>query len=149
MHSQLPNQEQFLDLYRNGIRSASDIGQAWLQVSLRLHEKQLETVRGMMDENKRSAERLGEARSLQDLASVQSQIYGTQLRRVSELWTSLWQAAAENQQTIIGQVRPFAARTSDSTAEDAARAAANQVSRGAGSIRESAPHSGKEHRKSA
>jgi len=126
MQTQLPNQEQFLDLYRNGIRSAADVGQAWLQVSLRLHEKQLEAVRGMIDENKRSAERLGEAHSLQELASVQSQIYGTQLRRVGEFWTSLWQAAAENQQAAVmqmsGQGRPFTART----AENGARAAANQ-----------------------
>jgi len=105
MQGQLPNQEQFLDLYRNGIRSASDIGQAWLQISLRLHEKQLETMRGMIDENARSAERLGEARSIGDLASVHSQIAGSQFRRWTELWSSLWQSAAENQQAFIGKIQ--------------------------------------------
>ena len=151
-----PNHERFLDLYRSGIRSASDIGQAWLQVSLRLHEKQLEAVRGMIDENTRSAERLGEARSIGELTSLHSQLAGSQIRRVAEFWSTLWRTAADGQQELFGQMqrqggqaRELATRTT----EDVARAAANQVSRAAGSIRESAPapsqHHGKEHRKSA
>ena len=55
MQGQLPSQEQFLDLYRDGIRSAADIAQAWLQTSLRLHEKQLEAERGTTGENARSS----------------------------------------------------------------------------------------------
>jgi len=127
MQNPIP-QEQFLDLYRTGIRSAADVGQAWLQVSLRLHEKQMEAVRGMVDENARSAERLGEAKTIQDLFSVQSRLAGEQMQRMGRLWSTMWQAAAENGQ-----------------AEFATRSAA-------GSMRESAQaaqHGRQEHRKTA
>src|SRR5690242_647123 len=109
-------QEQFLDLYRHGIRSASDIGQAWLQVRLRLHEKQVEAVRDMIDENARSAQRVTEARSLGELAALQSGLAGAQIRRVAEFWSAVWQGAVENQRAIIGQAQPFSTRSAEEVA---------------------------------
>ncbi len=131
MQTPFPAQDQFLDLYRNGIRSASDVAQAWLQTSLRLHEKQLEAVRGMIDENARTTERLGEARSLEDLVSVQSRLAGTQMQRLGEFWSTLWQTAAESQQEFAGRVRSQASQAT----QFPARAPANQAKQ--------------EHRKSA
>lgn len=135
-----PNHEQFLELYRNGIRSASDMGQAWLQVSLRLHEKQLEAMRGMVDENARTAGRLGEAHSIQDLLTLQSRLASEQVQRVARYWSTMWQAAADNGQTMIGQVRDQVQSQAGRAAEFGAR------------VRESAPaNNGKQeqHRKSA
>jgi hypothetical protein len=147
-------QEQFVDFFRHGMKTAADITQASLNAGLRLQEKQLDMVRGFIEENARSTERLGEARSLEDLVSLQSRLAGAQIQRVAEFWSTLWQAAAENQQAFIGQIRSQAGRAADfatRSTEEVARAAANQISRGAGSIRESAPaHHGKsEQRKTA
>jgi hypothetical protein len=134
-------QNQFFDLYRNGIATATQVATMSLQNAARLQEKQLGMVRDILDESTRSAERLNNARSIDELMAVQSQLAGAQLGRIAEFWSSVWQAAAENQQSLFQQVR-----SQSRSAEDVARAAANQVSRAAGSVREaSAP----QHRKSA
>ncbi len=141
-------QTQFVDLYRNGIKTAAEVTKMSLENAVRIHERQLGIVRNILEENTRSADRLSEAKSLDDLMALQSRMAGAQLERMAEFWSSLWQAAAESQKTIIEQVQSqlgqarenvrenydFTARTS----EEVARVAANQVSRATGSFRESA-----------
>src|SRR5207237_7947720 len=74
-----------------------------LENTVRLQQKQLEMVRNILDENSRSTDRLGQARSIEDLVGMQSQLAGTQLQRIAEFWTSAWQIAAENQKTVMEQ----------------------------------------------
>src|SRR6266446_6660490 len=101
-------QNQFFDLYRNGITTATQVATMSLQNAARLQ---------------------------------QTQLAGAQLGRIAEFWSSVWQAAAENQRSLFQQVR-----SQSRSSEDVARAAANQASRAAGSVREaSAP----QQRKSA
>jgi hypothetical protein len=134
-------QNQFFDLYRNGITTATQVATMSLQNAARLQEKQLGMVRDILDESTRSAERLNNAKSIDELLALQSQLAGAQLGRIAEFWSSVWQAAAENQRSLFQQ-----AHSQSRSAEDVARAAANQVSRAAGSVREaSAP----QQRKSA
>jgi len=134
-------QNQFFDLYRNGITTATQVATMSLQNAARLQETQLGMVRDILDESTRSAERLNNAKSIDELLALQSQLAGAQLGRIAEFWSSVWQAAAENQRSLFQQVR-----SQSRSAEDVARAAANQVSRAAGSVREaSAP----QQRKSA
>ncbi len=134
-------QNQFFDLYRNGITTATQVATMSLQNAARLQETQLGMVRDILDESTRSAERLNNAKSIDELLALQSQLAGAQLGRIAEFWSSVWQAAAENQRSLFQQVR-----SQSRSSEDVARAAANQVSRAAGSVREaSAP----QQRKSA
>jgi hypothetical protein len=138
-------QNQFVDLYRSGIKTATEVARMSLENSVRLQEKQLGIVRNILDENRRSADSLGEARSLEELMAMQSRIAGAQLERVAEFWSSVWHAAAESQKAWIEQLQSQSAHTS----EDVARVATNQVSRAAGSVREAASAAQPQHRKSA
>jgi transposase len=134
-------QNQFVDLYRNGIKTAADLARLSLENTVRLQEQQLGIVRNILEENTRSAERVTHAHSMEELLALQSQLAGAQLQRVAEFWSSLWQATVETQKTWIGQ-----AQSQARTSEEVAREAANQISRAAGSVRESGSAA---HRKSA
>jgi len=140
-------QAQIFDLYRNGMKTAAEFAKTSLENTVRLQQKQLDMVRNILDENARSTDRLGQARNIKDLVGMQSQLAGTQLQRIAEFWTSAWQIAAENQKTVMEQWQ------SQLGSEDMARAAAQQISRASGSLRESSPQperKGQEqHRKSA
>lgn len=141
-------QTQFVDLYRNGIKTAAEVTKMSLESAVRIHERQLGIVRNILEENTRSADRLTEAKSLDDLMAVQSRMAGAQLERMAEFWSSLWQAAADHQKSLIEQVQSQLGQAKDSmretydfttrTSEEVARVAASQVSRATGSIRESA-----------
>ena len=127
-------QNQFVDLYRNGIRTAADVARMSLESSVRLQEKQLEIVRGILEQQARSAEEITRAGSLEELLAVQSRLAGEQVGRVVEFWSSVWQTAAQNHAQGLREIQTYATRSS----EDVARAAANQISRAAGSVAESA-----------
>ena len=141
-------QNQFVDLYRNGIKTSADLARMSLENFARLQERQLGIVRNILEENRRSADALSEARSFEDLISTQTRLAGGQLERAAEFWASVLGAAAEQQkawieqfQSQVGQARERVRETYDlttRTSEDVARTAANQVSRGTGSVREAA-----------
>ena len=96
-------QAQFFDLYRSGMKMASELTKTSLENTVRLQQKQLDMVKHILDENGRSSERLAQAHSLEDLVGMQSQLAGTQLQRFAEFWTSAWQIAAENQKAVVEQ----------------------------------------------
>src|SRR5947207_11948482 len=117
-------QNQFIDLYRSGVKTAAEVTKLSLESAVRLQEQQLGMVRNILEENTRSAERLSAANSIEELLALQSRLAGAQLERVAEFWSSLWQAAAEQQQAWVGQatetVRDNTALTTR-TSEDVAR----------------------------
>src|SRR6267378_1578672 len=126
-------QAQIFDLYRNGMKTAAEFAKTSLENTVRLQQKQLDMVRNILDENARSTDRLGQARNIKDLVGMQSQLAGTQLQRIAEFCTSACQIAAENQKAVMEQWQ------SQLGSEDMARAAAQQISRASGSLRESSP----------
>lgn len=127
-------QNQFIDFYRHGMRTAADVARVSLENSVRMQEKQLEMVRGLLDEQSRSADEIARAGSVQDLFALQSRLATAQIGRWTELWSNMWQMMAQNQAQGLREVQSFASRSS----EDVARAAASQVSHAAGSVAESA-----------
>jgi hypothetical protein len=140
--------QQLIDLYRNGIKTAADVARLSIENGIKLQEKQLEIARGMLEEQSRSAEEIMRAGSLQELLALQSRFSTAQLGRMAELWSSMWQTAVQSQTQGFRDWQASTARSS----EDVARAAANQVSRAAGSVAESADaanHERKGPRKSA
>jgi Phasin protein len=150
-------QDQLIDLYRNGMKTAAHLTRVSLENTVRLQEKQLDIARKVLDESSRSAERVSGAKNMDELLAAQTELAGSQMQRIAEFWTTVWQAAAENQKHLIEQAAGnFTTLYSAATrsAEDVARTAASQVSRAAGSVRESAAAAnhgkGSEgHRKSA
>jgi hypothetical protein len=141
-------QNQFVDLYRNGIKTTTEIMKTSLENSVRLQQRQLDIARGILEESSRSADQVTEAKNMEDLMALQSRLAGAQMERVAEFWSSLWYAAAENQKNLISQVQSHMGQAKDQvretfafttrTSEEAARLAASQVSKVTGSIRESA-----------
>jgi len=153
-------QNQFVDLYRNGVKTAAEAATYSLEKVAELQERQLGILRSIVEENRRSVESLADAKSLEDLLSLQSRLARGQLERTAEIWSNFVQAAAEQQkawierlQSQVGQTRERVRDAYDATSrtsEEIARTAANQVSRATGSIREAASAAQPErHRKSA
>lgn len=151
-------QEQFLDLYRAGVRSAASFMKTSLEQTQRLQQQQLDMVRGALDETSRSATQIEELKSFDDLMAHNSRLAGAQLERMTDLWAGMWRAAGDSQKSMIDLMQShmglakdrmresyaFTARTS----EDAARLAASQLAGVANQARDMTSHERKE-RKSA
>ena len=131
-------QAYFLELYRAGMRTASDIARASLETTQRMHSQQMDAVREALEENLRSARELGEVRSLDQMLALQTRLASEQVQRGADTWSRLWRTASESQAAMIGQVQAFGARTTD----DTARFAQSQASSAANTA-------GKSERKSA
>jgi hypothetical protein len=126
-------QTYFLELYRNGMRAASDIMRTSLENAQRLQAQQAEAVRSALDENVKSARELSEAKSLDEIMALQSRVLGRQ----ADMWGRLWRTASENQVAMIGQVQSQVGQLSDTVrqtyafstraAEDTAHAIASQA----------------------
>ena len=153
-------QNQFVDLYRSGIRTTAEIARTSLESVVQLQERQLGILRTILDESRRSTDALAEAKTIEDVMAAQSRILGAQVERMAELWSNFVHSAAEQQKTWIERVQSQVGQTKDRlretyelttrTSEEIARTAANQVSRATGSIREAASAAQPErHRKSA
>jgi phasin family protein len=152
-------QNQFVDLYRNGIKTATEVARTSLESAVQLQERQLSILRNVLEENRRSADSLVEAKSLEELMTAQTRLAGSQLERAAEFWSSFVNAAAEQQKAWIGQLQSQISQTKDRvresyeltarTSEEIARTAASQVSRATGTIREAASGGQERPRKTA
>lgn len=132
-------QTYFLDLYRAGIRTATDIAKATLESAQRLQTQQAEVLRQAIDDNTRSARRLSEANSLADVMAVQVKLAGAQVERTADFWTRAWRTASETQVAMLGQVQNQVGQLSERVRESvslAARAGENAASSGADALRE-------------
>jgi hypothetical protein len=106
-------QTYFLELYRAGMRTASDIARASLETTQRLHSQQMDAVREALEQNMRSARELGEVRSLDQMIALQTRLAGEQVQRTADTWSKLWRTASESQAAMIGQMNEFGARATD------------------------------------
>ena len=101
----MQQQTYLLELYRAGLRSASDIAKASFENAQRLHAQQLDALREALESNTRSAQRLSEATSIADLMALQVKLAGTQAEQAAEFWTRAWRTASETQVAMLGQVQ--------------------------------------------
>ena len=142
----MQTQPQFIDLYRASLNSAAELMKSSLQQAERLHQQQLELVRGALEENERSSHQIADAKSLDDILNLNSRVAGVQLERITAFWSGIWQAAAGTQKLMAEHVQAqvghatsrvrqgyeFTARTS----EEATRLAAGQMSDTANNMRD-------------
>ena len=132
-------QTYFLDLYRAGIRTATDVAKATLESAQRLQTQQAEVLRQAIDDNTRSARQLSEANSLADVMAVHVKLAGAQVERTADFWTRAWRTASETQVAMLGQVQNQVGQLSERVRESvslAARAGENAASSGADALRE-------------
>lgn|SRR5262249_34201715 len=129
----MQNQTYLLELYRAGLRTASDIAKASLENAQRLHAQQLDALREALDANTRSAQRLSEANSIADLMALQVKLAGTQAEQATDFWARAWRTASETQVALLGQVQNQVGQLSErvretySAATRAAEGAVNDV----------------------
>jgi phasin family protein len=114
---------QFLDLYRTGVRTASDVMKASLESVERMQNQQLQLIRSALEEQSKSANQLSECRSMDEMVALQARLTGSQAQRVMDYWSGIWRVAGDNQMA-------------------AARLAASQVQAVSGSLRDSMQSAG-------
>jgi hypothetical protein len=140
-------QAQLVDLYRAGIRSATDMMKLSLEQTERFQQQQLHLIRNALDESTRSTTQAGELKGLDDMAAFNSRLAGAQLERVGEFWANWWRAAADAQKSMIDQFQSTIGQAKDQMREGysfAARAAEDTTR-----LASQANNERKEHRKSA
>jgi hypothetical protein len=140
-------QAQLVDLYRAGIRSATDMMKLSLEHTERFQQQQLQLIRHALDESTRSGTQGGELKGLDDMVAFNSRVAGTQLERVGEFWANWWRAAGDMQKSMIDQFQSTIGQAKDQMREGysfAARAAEDTTR-----LASQAANERKEHRKSA
>jgi phasin family protein len=131
-------QAEFLDLYRAGLKTAADMMKASLQNAERLQNQQLVAIRSALDQQSRAVSDLSQARSLDELLSLQTRLAGAQFERAVGFWSELYQSQVQQAQSWMKEMNG---------------AAQNATSSAAAAIRQAAPRQQEQqhqqHRKSA
>jgi len=110
-------QAEFLDLYRAGLKTAADMIKVSLQGAERLQNQQLSAIRTALEQQSKSINELGQARTIDELLALQTRMAGAQWERAMGFWSEL----AQNQ---MAQARDFmseAAQAATATAAMGAR----------------------------
>jgi hypothetical protein len=130
-------QTEFLDLYRAGLKTAADMMKTSLQNAERLQNQQLVAIRTALDQQARAIDDLGQARSMDELLSLQTRIAGAQFQRAVGFWSELYQQQVQQAQSWMNDLNG---------------AAQSATSNAAAALRQATPkqqESHQQHRKSA
>lgn len=114
-------QAEFLDLYKAGLKTAADLMKVSLQSAEKLQNQQLVAIRSALDQQSKSINELGQARTIDEVLALQTKIAGAQWERAMGYWS-------EFAQTQMAQAREWINETT-SAATHAASAGVRQVSR--------------------
>ena len=132
-------QAEFLDLYRAGLKTAADVMKASLQNAEKLQNQQLVAIRSALDQQARSISDLSQARSIDELLSLQTRMAGQQFERAVGFWSELYQSQVQQAQSWWNEV--------NSTAQNATSNAAAALRQASPKQQEQQQH--QQHRKSA
>lgn len=129
-------QAEFLDLYRAGLKTAADMMRTSLQNAERLQNQQLVAIRTALDQQSRAIDDLGQARSMDELLSLQTRIAGAQFQRAVGFWSELYQQQVQQAQSWMNDLNG---------------AAQSATSNAAAALRQASPkqQENQQHRKSA
>lgn len=114
-------QTEFLDLYRAGLKTAADLMKASLQSAERLQNQQLVAIRTALDQQSKSINELGQARSIDELLALQTKMAGAQWERAMGYWTELWQAQLAQGRDWISEATQAAAANASAHARQATK----------------------------
>lgn len=129
-------QAEFLDLYRAGLKTSADLMKASLQNAERLQNQQLVAIRTALDQQSRAISDLTQARSLDELLSLQTRLAGQQFERAVGFWGELYQTQVQQAQSWWSEVNGAAQSVTQNAAAAIRQASPKQ------------PHQ-EQHRKSA
>ena len=105
-------QNQFLDIYRTGLKTTADMMTASLEGAQRLQRQQLEALHTVLDEQVKSVRELADVKSMDELVALQTRLTGSQLERTMDFWAQMWRAVGDNRMAIT----PVSASTSVASA---------------------------------
>ena len=105
-------QNQFLDIYRTGLKTTADMMTAQLEGAQRLQRQQLEALHTVLDEQVKSVRELADVKSMDELVALQTRLTGSQLERTMDFWAQMWRAVGDNRMAIT----PVSASTSVASA---------------------------------
>jgi hypothetical protein len=146
-------QTYFLELYRAGMRAATDITKASLENAQRLHSQQVEALREAVDAHVRSTRQVSDAGSIADMMALQVKLAGAQAEQAADFWTRAWRSATETQVAMLGQVQNQVGQLSEKVRESysaATRVAEQAANSSMEAMREAERKSAQpQHRKSA
>jgi hypothetical protein len=114
-------QAEFLDLYRAGLKTAADLMKASLQSAEKLQNHQLAAIRSALEQQSKSINELGQAKSIDEMLALQTKMAGAQWERAMGFWSEL-------AQTQMAQARDWFNETT-AAATQAAAAGVRQVSK--------------------
>jgi len=109
-------QAEFLDLYRAGLKTTADLMKASLQNAERLQNQQLSAIRTALDQQSRAVNDLSQARSLDELLSLQTRLAGSQFERAVGFWSELYQSQMQQAQSWMNEINGVAQSATASTA---------------------------------
>ena len=132
-------QAEFLDLYRAGLKTAADVMKASLQNAEKLQNQQLVAIRSALDQQSRAVNDLSQARSLDELLSLQTRLAGSQFERAVGFWSELYQTQMQQAQSWMNEINGAAQSATASTAAAIRQASPKQENQ----------HQQQQHRKSA
>ncbi len=132
-------QAEFLDLYRAGLKTTADLMKASLQNAERLQNQQLSAIRSALDQQSRAVNDLSQARSLDELLSLQTRLAGSQFERAVGFWSELYQTQMQQAQSWMNEINGAAQSATASTAAAIRQASPKQENQ----------HQQQQHRKSA
>ena len=114
-------QAEFLDFYRAGLKTAADLMKASLQSAEKLQNQQLVAIRTALDQQSKSINELGQAKSIDEVLALQTKMAGAQWERAMGFWSEL-------AQTQMAQARDWFNETT-AAASQATAAGMRQVSK--------------------
>jgi hypothetical protein len=114
-------QAEFLDLYRAGLKTAADLVKVSLQGAEKLQNQQLIAIRTALDQQSKSINELGQARTIDELLALQTRMAGAQWERAMGYWAEFaqnqmaqardwWSEAAQAATSGAAHVRQAASR---------------------------------------
>jgi len=127
-------QAEFLDLYRAGLKTAADMMKVSLQGAERLQNQQLNAIRTALEQQSKSINELGQAKTIDELLALQTRMAGAQWERAMGFWSEL----AQNQ---MAQARDWMS--------EAAQAATATAAYGTRQIQHATQQAAKSERKAA
>ena len=107
-------QEQFLDFYRTGLKATLDLLRASLEGAERLRSQQLAAVNTALAANTKLAAEISGADSVEQLMALQTRLAAIQAETAVGYWSSLGQAAVENQAEMSKQLQSQIVQIGDS-----------------------------------
>jgi phasin family protein len=97
-------QAEFVDLYKAGLKTAADLMKVSLQSAEKLQNQQLVAIRTALDQQSKSINELGQARTIDELLALQTRMAGAQFERAVGFWNELYQTQVQQAQAWWSEI---------------------------------------------